>query len=137
MNISGIRPGSGFYEYSIARNSEMRSQQVQLSKNAENIAVEDKSQDNAQMNIAVSVDSRSPEQSFTSLDYASQYQPDKTYEMKGADSDLVSLDMERAVSDMQKDQLIQQYQFFVGEAETSQSLGQAAVPARAMENFDF
>ncbi len=37
------------------------------------------------------------------------------FEMKGRDSDLASLDMEKAVSDMQKDQALMQYQYFVGE----------------------
>ncbi|MCR5271360.1 MAG: hypothetical protein K6E13_00045 [Lachnospiraceae bacterium] len=138
MNISGIRPGSGFYDYSIAHNSELRSQQVQMAKSAEFANLEAEPE-NKQLNIEVSTGNvqTAPEQSFTSLDYASQYQPDTTYEMKGADSDLRSLDMEQAISDMQKDKLIQQYQFFVGEAQTSQALGQEAPVARAMENFDF
>ncbi len=37
------------------------------------------------------------------------------FEMKGRDSDLESLDMEKAVSDMQKDQALMQYQYFVGD----------------------
>lgn len=37
------------------------------------------------------------------------------FEMKGRDSDLADLDMEKAVSDMQKDQALMQYQYFVGE----------------------
>ena len=37
------------------------------------------------------------------------------FEMKGRESDLEALDMEKAVSDMQKDQALMQYQYFVGE----------------------
>ena len=37
------------------------------------------------------------------------------FEMKGRTSDLASLDMEKAVSDMQKDQALMQYQYFVGD----------------------
>ena len=40
----------------------------------------------------------------------------KAFEMKGKDSDLSSLDIEKAVSDMQKDQALMQYQYFVGES---------------------
>ena len=40
----------------------------------------------------------------------------KTFEMKGKDSDLESLDLEKAVSDMQKDQALMQYQYFVGDS---------------------
>lgn len=32
----------------------------------------------------------------------------------GKDSDILSLDVEKAVSDMRKDQILQQYQYFVG-----------------------
>ena len=37
------------------------------------------------------------------------------FEMKGRESDIEALDMEKAVSDMQKDQALMQYQYFVGE----------------------
>ena len=39
----------------------------------------------------------------------------KSFEMKGKDSDIESLDIEKAVSDMQKDQALMQYQYFVGD----------------------
>ena len=52
---------------------------------------------------------------FGAYDYAGQYEPDATYELKGADSDIRSLDVAKAVSDMQKDELIHQYQYFVGQ----------------------
>lgn len=38
------------------------------------------------------------------------------FDMKGRDSSLSSLDMEKAVSDMQKDQALMQYQYFVGDS---------------------
>lgn len=38
------------------------------------------------------------------------------FEMKGRQSDITSLDMEKAVSDMQKDRALMQYQYFVGES---------------------
>ncbi len=38
------------------------------------------------------------------------------FEMKGRQSDITSLDMEKAVSDMHKDQALMQYQYFVGES---------------------
>lgn len=37
-----------------------------------------------------------------------------SFEYVGQDSDIRSLDMERAISDMKKDQVLQQYQYFVG-----------------------
>lgn len=39
-----------------------------------------------------------------------------SFEMKGRDSDIASLDIKKAVSDMQKDKTLMQYQYFVGES---------------------
>ncbi|MBQ6128642.1 MAG: hypothetical protein IJI51_03175, partial [Lachnospiraceae bacterium] len=38
------------------------------------------------------------------------------FEMKGRESDIESLDMQKAISDMQKDQALMQYQYFVGDS---------------------
>ena len=43
----------------------------------------------------------------------------------GQDSDIHSLDVERAISDMQKDRMLQQYQYFVGSAKEVYEVGQA------------
>ena len=50
--------------------------------------------------------------------------------MKGADSDINSLDVDRAISDMQRDQVLQQYQFFVGERQA-----QTGAMTRPVEDF--
>ena len=57
--------------------------------------------------------------------------------MKGTDSDIRSLDVEQALSDMQKDQVLQQYQFFVGESQGSvrAAAETGAASVRTMENF--
>lgn len=39
-----------------------------------------------------------------------------SFEMKGRESDIAQLDMEKAVSDMQKDKALMQYQYFVGDS---------------------
>lgn len=39
-----------------------------------------------------------------------------TFEMKGRESNIEDLDMEKAVSDMQKDKALMQYQYFVGDS---------------------
>ena len=56
-----------------------------------------------------------PEQSFSSYDFAQNYQPDASYELKGIDSDIDKLDVEKAVSDLEKDKILEQYQYFVGD----------------------
>ncbi len=102
MNISGIRASAGFYEYNDIKSSELRGQQIQQAKAQEQEQLPEEAQ---------SV------QNFTSYDYAKQYEPEATYEMKGADSDIALLDVEKVLSDVQKDVVLQQYQFFVGESE--------------------
>ena len=56
-------------------------------------------------------------QSFTSLDYANTYDSNASYELKGADSDISSLDVTKAVYNLDKDKVLQQYQHFVGSAD--------------------
>lgn len=131
MNISGIRANAGFYDYSIVKNNEIRSQQIMEAKASFGTAPVTNDESTSENT------GYEREQNFTSLDYAKQYQPDMTYEMKGADSDLASLDVEAAISTMQQDQVIQQYQFFVGAAKVNQIAGMegAALEERKAENF--
>lgn len=128
MNISGIRPYGGVYGYN--------------SIQAEDVLPAG----TASPEQSGTVDQAAPErdygkQTFGAADLARQYQPEASYELKGADSDIRSLDVERALSDLQKDQVLQQYQFFVGTArEQNGSMGMTVMGGqnvRAMENFDF
>lgn len=112
MNISGIRPAVGFYDYNSIKQAEevgVVSQEI-----ASNRATEVSADTATATQNAEDVATRS-RQSFGAYDYAGQYEPDTTYELKGADSDIRSLDVAKAVSDMQKDELIHQYQYFVGQ----------------------
>ena len=59
-------------------------------------------------------------------EYAKQYQPDAEYDLKG-----IARDVEKAISDMKKDQVLQQYQFFVGERMSQTGL----LYIRPNENF--
>lgn len=131
MNISGIHPYSGIYDYnSIQTNPIGTAQAVEAPAQVNTPAQENAaSMPAADSNLS---------QSFGAYDYAQQYQPDATYEMKGADSDITSLDMSRAISDMQKDQVLQQYQFFVGESEAQdQAAASSTAMFRPSENFTF
>lgn len=49
-------------------------------------------------------------------DISITFNKQEKFDYIGQDSDIRSLDMERAISDMKKDQVLQQYQFFVGSA---------------------
>ena len=126
MNISGIRPGVGFYNYNIDSIKGADSYQapvtdIQEAKSEPSISQEE-------------IDAARKGQTYGSLDYANEYKPNETHEMKGVASDLRTLDVEKAISDMQKDQMLSQYQYFVGEANSMQASQTAS--ARAVENFE-
>ena len=111
MNISGIRTYAGFYDYNTIKQSEMRSRQIQEAKAAteQERAVQEEVRpvEDAVMSVA---------QDNGAKEYTEQYQPDAVYEMKGADSDIFKLDFEKAISDMKKDEVLMEYQFFVNSA---------------------
>lgn len=112
MNISGMRPYAGFYEYNSIKAVALRSQQIAAVQNAsgdEKLSGGSQPQGQTQP--------KRP-QTYNAFDYAKEYRPDETYELKGADSDLAGLDMQKAISDMEKDQVLQQYQYFVGTQDT-------------------
>ena len=119
MNISGIRPFSGYYNYNTIKTAAAKNEPVEE-------AAKEITQKN-QNTPSGAPESTKPQQKFSSFDFAQMYRPGETGAAKGQDPELRSLDMEKAISDMQKDQVLQQYQFFVGDQ------APAAMPS---ENFD-
>ncbi len=118
MNISGIRPQMGFYSYnSINTQQASKSAQVEEQQQLSTAAVEQESTSAASSSVAA-VEEPS-KQTFGAYDYAQQYQPNQEYSLKGANSSLDSLDVEQAVGAMQKDQVLHQYQYFVGANQAS------------------
>lgn len=127
MNISGIRPSVGFYNYSIDNIKGAENYQTPVND------VEEVTK--AQPSVSQEeIDAARAGQTYGSADYAKEYKANESYEMKGASSDLRTLDVEKAINDMQKDQMLSQYQYFVGEA-TSMQINQAA-QVRGVENFN-
>ena len=114
MTISGIRPYAGFYEYNSIKANELRAEQIAATQKASSVEAEEVSTETQ----SAAVQTPAPEQNFTAFDYAQNYRSDETYELKGKDSDLASLDMQKAISDLDKDQVRQQYQFFVGDKDS-------------------
>lgn len=134
MNISGIRTSAGFYDYNIIRLNEVRSQQVREAKASE--------QEEAKSNEITAIETA--EVSYDTPvkpagvdkgaeEFAKSYQPDAVYELKGVDSDITSLDMAKAISDLKKDQVLEQYQFFVGDSIAQEN--EKLTAYRANENF--
>lgn len=106
MNISGIRPSEGFYSYNSIRVNELRNSQIMSSKQA----VDDTASQQSIADDTADHEAARARQSFTSLDYAKTYDSNASYELKGADSDISTLDVAKAVSDLDKDKVLQQYQ---------------------------
>lgn len=129
MNISGIRTYAGFYDYNTIKNQETRNRQIAETKAEaeETIAVQEEQQ-HVEAERAVAAPMK-PDNGAG--EYAKQYQPDAVYELKGVDSDIVNLDVEKALSDMKKDEVLKQYQFFVGGSKE----GEEPAGMRRDENF--
>lgn len=128
MNISGIRPYAGFYDYNSIKAEALRGQQIAEAQSAPSVQ-----QEEPQATVPVTP----VEQNFSSYDFAQTYRPGEIYNLKGSDSDIESLDMQKAVSDLGKDQVLQQYQYFVGSREnvTKASIESTQMNMRSGENF--
>lgn len=118
MNISGIRISAGFYDYNIIKNREQAEPKEVEPKEAQAVSPAAESEQTQKESASVISLPAKSEPDQGAVDYAKRYQPDVTYELKGADSDINNLDVEKALSDMRKDQVLQQYQFFVGTEQT-------------------
>lgn len=125
MNLSGIRISAGFYDYNSIENqtvtvgSELPAELPQ--------SVTDQAPSAEGYTAPAAIRKSGPDQG--AIDYANSYQPDAVYELKGVDCDIARLDVERAISDMRKDQVLEQYQFFVG------TNPDEVQPVRPDENF--
>ena len=106
MNISGIRTGAGFYDYNSIKINEVRSQQIQEARESEQIPVTGTVEQNDSTDAKVEQILAAQKEDYGVADFNSKYQPDASYDLKG---------VEKALSDLKKDQVLQQYQFFVGD----------------------
>ncbi|HKM21042.1 MAG TPA: hypothetical protein VJZ01_03275 [Lachnospiraceae bacterium] len=52
-------------------------------------------------------------------DISLDFNPNAETNLVGRDSNLADLDVEKAISDMKKDSILEQYQYFVGDSKTS------------------
>ena len=128
MNISGIRPSVGFYDQNLIRFSP----ELGIAPVEENTTVAPVEQESSPALTEEDIAAARKGQTFGSYDFASQYKPGSEYSLKGADSDIKSLDVEKAVSDMQKDSAIHRYQYFVQNKQDGET---TAPSARGIEDF--
>lgn len=112
MNISGIRIQAGFYDYNTIKNTQIQEESVPN-------VIDTAGEDTRVAEVTESERDNKPDHGATE------------YDLKGIASDITSLDVEKAISDMKKDQVLQQYQFFVGERMSQTGL----LYIRPNENF--
>lgn len=132
MNISGVNSPSRIYDYNNIEIQGIRKTPILPKPTEESSRAQSTPQEQ-------SVGQERLKQNYTAYDYAKGYQPDAEYELVGADSDIAKLDVTRAVSDMRKDQVLQQYQFFVGTSRMGDDVTRTSdidtTAVRGMENF--
>lgn len=128
MNISGTRTYAGFYDYNTIKSQEEKTQQIVDAK-ADAMREETLQAEVQEEKAVESLVEKKPDTG--AIDYVKRYQPDATYELKGVDSDIANLDVQKALSEMKMDQILEQYQFFVGAG----SFGEEATGNPTDENF--
>lgn len=133
MNVSGVSPSAGIYTYNSIRLNELRNQQIAASKEARNQQEVPAVPELQELEVQVA---REAEQNYTSYDYAQEYRFGEMYELKGEDADIHKLDVAKVVSDLDKDEILQQYQYFLGDASYA-AMKECATDAtlRSGENF--
>ncbi|HOO27428.1 MAG TPA: hypothetical protein PLU43_03105 [Lachnospiraceae bacterium] len=94
------------------------------SKNAQTDTSGIPEQESAPQSLSLDLDSIRSRGNASLEDISLSLQSSSEFDMKGRDSNLGSLDMEKAVSDMQKDQALMQYQYFVGDSSNVISSGE-------------
>ena len=111
MNISGIRTYAGFYDYNTIKQSKMRSRRIQEAKVATEHGMTVAEEEHVTRETVVVSGTDNGDK-----DFAKQHEPDVVYERKGAESDIFKLDIEKVISDVKKDEVLLEYQFFVNSA---------------------
>jgi len=124
MNISGIYPYSGFYNFN-------RVQETMPVAPEQTQEVEAPEEEVAEVvgSIVVNAEARA-NQTFGAFDFANQYRPDENL-MNRSIGVVRSSEVDQAISDMQKDQALHQYQFFVREG----AAAEGSNIIRGAENF--
>lgn len=127
MNVSGVKPIAGFHKIQNINivNSPTKVDEIGEAKEKPSVNGGD----------APSQERDYLKQTFAAKDMAKQYDSRKKYDLKGKDSDLSTLDVEKAISDIQKNTLMEQYKSFVGEEAKSAEDRSASIHRRDIENF--
>ncbi|MBE5906366.1 MAG: hypothetical protein E7277_06165 [Lachnospiraceae bacterium] len=124
MNISGIRPFEAIGYYSNLN--------IGLSKDAVSDVVTSQGAYIDEAPKEQQFAGPRPEQKENAFEFAKKYDPNATYEMKGADSDLKNLDKVSELPKVHRDAALRQYQSFVGSKKNVSAIEEAT---KELENF--
>ena len=126
MNISGIRTTVGFYSYNSIKTIMLHGQQM-MANQKEEVANEESADEDEYSRR---------KQNFTSFDYAKNYRPDVIYDLSRNEADIELLDIGKMKEDLKKDQILQQYQYFVRGTEYEEKTRDSGNTAQRLgENF--
>ena len=132
MKLSGIRPITESEFYNSIRMNELDRANVLVPAEEQNdVKAEREIAEKSVVNT---------QQTFDTVSYAKQEQTGLSYDRKETYSDIEKLDVEKAISDMRKKQVLMQYQCFVGESWEEGRVQAEKMPESASfrnkENFD-
>ena len=117
MNISGIRPTVGFYSYNSIKTNMLHGQQM-MANQKEEVANEESADED---------------------EYSRRkknYRPDVIYDLSRNEADIELLDIGKMKEDLKKDQILQQYQYFVRGTEYEEKTRDSGNTAQRLgENF--
>ena len=133
MIISGIKAAESFYNLNTDNSIVKSSPESAVAGLSSDASVSSDAAAKKQISQE-EIDRARAGQTQDAVSFAQLYDPTAVYSMKGADSDLQSLDVVNAISQMQKDQMLTQYRFFVGTSNAEQVT--EAVATRPVENFN-
>ncbi|MBE5880815.1 MAG: hypothetical protein E7289_00685 [Lachnospiraceae bacterium] len=116
MSIDKIGQYGGFYNQ--YRMPQIQQVSVEDVKRQDMEAEQQMQQNVASPNVEYAQETINPAPRMANLeDISLSFNVNETYDYIGKDADLHNLDMMSAISDMQKDEVLQQYQYFVGPKE--------------------
>ncbi|MBE5900807.1 MAG: hypothetical protein E7280_02765 [Lachnospiraceae bacterium] len=128
MNISGIRPFEAIGYYS---NVNRVNGQEAVAAKVQVTEQQPKEQPKQQQVF------ERPQQKETAVEFAKKYDPNAKYDLKGADSDINSLDKVTELPKAHKDEALKQYQTFVGgRTKAPVQPEKTTAPKVELENFN-
>lgn len=117
IQLTGVGYGNGFSNYQTSKISTVSTEEVQkqdlLRKQQEVLETTSAKVDNTPQ-IAQNSVGDSPRKNASLEDISIGFHKKDSLDYLGKSSEIENLDVKKAISDMKKDQVLQQYQFFVG-----------------------